>query len=159
MKHAKKLASLLLALVMVFAVATTAFAADETGSITIDNAVVGQTYTIYEILKLESYNKDSGAYSYKATSEWNDFINSADIKGTYVNVDSQGYVTWVKDADAAAFAKLAQAYAKNNPIANQGSTEATDATVTFTGLELGYYLLDSSLGTLCSLDTLSLIHI
>ena len=49
MKHAKKLASLLLALVMVFAVATTAFAADETGSITIDNAVVGQTYTIYEI--------------------------------------------------------------------------------------------------------------
>ena len=81
MKHAKKLASLLLALVMVFAVATTAFAADETGSITIDNAVVGQTYTIYEILKLESYNKDSGAYSYKATSEWNGFINSADIKG------------------------------------------------------------------------------
>ena len=113
MKHAKKLASLLLALVMVFAVATTAFAAGETGSITIDNAVVGQTYTIYEILKLESYNKGSGAYSYKATSDWSDFINSADIKGTYVNVDSQGYVTWVKDADAAAFAKLAQAYAKN----------------------------------------------
>lgn len=153
MKHAKKLASLLLALVMVFAVATTAFAAGETGSITIDNAVVGQTYTIYEILKLESYNKGSGAYSYKATSDWSDFINSADIKGTYVNVDSQGYVTWVKDADAAAFAKLAQAYAKNNSIANQGSTKATDATVTFTGLELGYYLLDSSLGTLCSLDT------
>ena len=141
MKHARKLTSLLLALVMVFAVATTAFAADETGSITIDNAVVGQTYTIYEILKLESYNKDSGAYSYKATSEWNGFINSADIKGTYVNVDSQGYVTWVKDADAAAFAKLAQAYAKNNSIANQGSTKATDATVTFTGLELGLYLL------------------
>ncbi len=70
-----------------------------------------------------------------------------------MNVDSQGYVTWVKDADAAAFAKLAQAYAKNNSIANQGSTKATDATVTFTGLELGYYLLDSSLGTLCSLDT------
>ena len=58
----RKLASLLLALVLVFGLATTAFAAggveepagDEpagstttTGTITIDNAVDGQTYTIY----------------------------------------------------------------------------------------------------------------
>lgn len=37
MKHAKKFASLLLALVMVFALATTAFAEGETGTITVDN--------------------------------------------------------------------------------------------------------------------------
>lgn len=153
MKHTKRLASLLLALVMVFAVATTAFAAPETGSITIDNAVKGQTYTVYQILDLESYNATSGAYSYKAATDWNGFINSDGIKGTYVNVDDQGYVTWVKDADAAAFAKLAQAYAKKNGIANQGSMKADSNTVTFTGLDLGYYLVDSTLGTLCSLDT------
>ena len=56
MKHARKLATLLLALVMVFAVGTTAFAAQEGeltgGSITIDNAVSGQTYSIYQILYL-----------------------------------------------------------------------------------------------------------
>ena len=40
MKHAKKLASLLLALVMVFAVATTAFAAGN-GTITVNNTVSG----------------------------------------------------------------------------------------------------------------------
>ena len=153
MKHAKKFASLLLALVMAFALATTAFAEGETGSITINDAVVGQTYTIYQILDLESYNTTSNAYSYKATTAWNTFINSGAIKGTYVEVDGQGYVTWKTGADAAAFAKAAQKYAKDNSIANQGSVTATTTTVSFTGLDLGYYLVDTTLGTLCALDT------
>lgn len=153
MKHAKKIASLLLALVMVFALATTAFAEGETGSITINDAVVGQTYTIYQILDLESYNASANAYAYKATTAWNTFINSDAIKGTYVEVDAQGYVTWKDDADAAAFAKAAQKYAKDNSITNQGSVTATTTTVSFTGLDLGYYLVDTTLGTLCSLDT------
>ena len=153
MKHMKKLASLLLALVMVFAMAVTANAAGETGSITINDAVVGQTYTIYQILDLESYNAAANAYSYKATTAWNTFINSDAIKGTYVEVDAQGYVTWKDGADAAAFAKAAQKYAKDNSIANQGNVTATTTTVSFTGLDLGYYLVDTTLGTLCSLDT------
>ena len=153
MKHARKLASLLLALVMVFALATTAFATGETGSITINDAVVGQTYTIYQILDLESYNASANAYAYKATTAWNGFINSNAIKGTYVEVDAQGYVTWKDSADAAAFAKLAQKYAKDKSIANQGTVTATTTTVSFTGLDLGYYLVDTTLGTLCSLDT------
>ena len=153
MKQVKKLASVLLALVMALALTATAFAEGETGSITINDAVVGQTYTIYQILDLESYNASANAYSYKATTVWNTFINSDAIKGTYVEVDAQGYVTWKGDADAAAFAKLAQKYAKDNSITNQGSVTATSTTVSFTGLDLGYYLVDTTLGTLCSLDT------
>lgn len=153
MKRTKRIASVLLALVMALSLITTAFAAGETGSITIDNAVVGQTYTIYQILDLESYNKDSGAYAYKATAAWRDFINGADVKSVYVNVDAQGYVTWAKDADVAAFAKLAQKYAADHNIANQGTKTADSTTVGFTNLDLGYYLVDSTLGTICSLDT------
>lgn len=153
MKRAKKFASLLLALVMVFGLAITASAEGETGSITINDAVVGQTYTIYQILDLESYNASANAYAYKATKAWDNFINSEGIKGTYVNVDAQGYVTWKDGADAAAFAKAAQKYAKDNSIGNQGSVTATTTTVSFTGLDLGYYLVDTTLGTLCSLDT------
>ncbi len=153
MKRTKKFASLLLALVMVFGLATTAFAANETGSITINDAIVDQTYTIYQILDLESYNASANAYAYKATTAWNTFINSDAIKGTYVEVDAQGYVTWKDNADAAAFAKAAQKYAKDNSITNQGSVTATSTTVSFIGLDLGYYLVDSTLGTLCSLDT------
>ena len=153
MKHAKKLAGLLLALVMVLSMSVTVFAAGETGTITIDNAVKDQTYTIYEILKLESYDAASNAYSYVATDAWSSFIDSNAIKDVYVKVDDQGYVTWIETASAADFAKAAQKYAKDNSIGNQGATQATDSTVTFDNLELGYYLVDTTLGTLCSLDT------
>ena len=54
MKHAKKLASLLLALVMVFALSTTVYASQEGtltgGSITINDAVPEQIYKAYQIL-------------------------------------------------------------------------------------------------------------
>ena len=145
----KKILSIALVLILML---TVAFAETTGGSITINDAVVGQTYTIYQILDLESYNASANAYAYKATTAWNSFINSDAIKGTYVEVDAQGYVTWKDGADAAAFAKAAQEYAKKNSIANQGSVTAT-TTVSFTGLDLGYYLVDSTLGTLCSLDT------
>lgn len=152
MRNTKKFVGLLLALVMILAVGA-AMAEGETGSITINDAVVGQTYTIYQILDLESYNASVNAYAYKAATAWNAFINSDAIKGTYVEVDAQGYVTWKDGADAAAFAKAVQKYAKDNSIANQGSVTATTTTVSFTGLDLGYYLVDTTLGTLCSLNT------
>lgn len=153
MKHVKRIASLVLALVMVLALSAGVFAAAvNEGRITIDNAITGQTYTIYEILHLESYNKELNAYSYKATAAWKDFVESKDIKDTYLVTNDQGYVTWVENADAAAFAKLAQAYAANLS-SNQGRTKAISATVVFDNLDLGYYLVDSTLGTLCSLDT------
>ena len=153
MSNTRKLVSLLLAVVLTLGLAALGFAEGETGSITINDAVVGQTYTIYQILDLESYNASANAYAYKATTAWNTFINSDAIKGTYVNVDDQGYVTWVKDADAAAFAKAAQKYAKDNSIANQGTVTADATKVSFTELDLGYYLVDTTLGTLCALDT------
>ena len=150
----KKTMSVLLALVLLLALSVPAMAAGE-GTITINNAVVGQTYTIYRILELESYNSMTNAYSYKATTDWKDFINSDGIKGTYMDVDAQGYVTWKDGADAAAFAKLARAYAANasNNVTAQGTANADSTNVTFNNLELGYYLVDSTLGTLCSLDT------
>ena len=153
MKYVRKSLALLLALILVLALGGTAFAEGETGSITINNAVVGQTYTIYQILDLESYNASANAYSYKATTAWSGFINSDDIKDIYVSVDGQGYVTWNTGADEVAFAKAAQKYAKDNSIKNQGTETAASATVSFTGLKLGYYLVDTTLGTLCSLDT------
>ena len=154
MKLFKKLAGLLLAMVMVFSMSTVAFAAhgtnDDTGSITIDDAEEGHTYNAYQILVLESYNTDAKAYAYKANSAWESWLKT---QTNYVSFDAQGYVTWVKDADAAAFAKAALAYAKSANI-NPDATETADsATVKFENLNLGYYLLDTTLGTLCSLDT------
>lgn len=160
MKHAKKFASLLLALVMVLSMSVTAFADQEGeltgGSITINDAVVGQTYKVYQILYLESYSTDengnaTGAYAYKANGVWADWLKT---QTAYVKIDAQGYVTWVEGASAADFAKAAQAHAKDTGIAPDADpVTATTTTVEFEELKLGYYLVDTTLGTLCSLDT------
>ena len=159
MKLTKKLAGILLALAMVLGLAATALATQEGtltgGSITINDAVPGQVYKAYQILYLESYNADANAYAYKANSAWEPWLKT---QTAYLSFDAQGYVTWVKDADAAAFAKLAQAQAASMtadatataPAAAEG---ATYSTVKFENLKLGYYLVDTTLGTLCSLDT------
>lgn len=152
MKHTKLL-SLILAIALVFSFASSVMATQEGttgGSITIDNAVVGQTYNAYQILYIESYNATSGAYAYKANSAWENWLKT---QTTYVSFDSQGYVTWVKGADAAAFAKAAQAYVTTNKLSADVTEEAKSTEVKFEDLKLGYYLIDTTLGTLCSLDT------
>ena len=62
-------------------------------------------------------------------------------------------MTWVKDADVAAFAKAALAHAKEANINPVATRTADSTTVKFENLNLGYYLIDTTLGTLCSLDT------
>lgn len=148
-------------LVMAFAVATPAFALTEGdlngGTITINDAIPQQTYNIYQVLYIESYNAESGAYAYKANSVWAEWV--AD-QTQYVTVDEQGYVTWKEGANAADFAKAALTHAKDALIGPDGTQSAPVAeegeqysTVTFGNLKLGYYLVDSSAGALCSLDT------
>ena len=157
MKHVKKLLGLLLALTLSLTLCLPAFAANGTnnnsGSITINDAEVGHTYSIYQVMVLESYDKDKNAYAYKAHSDWADWLKT---QTQYVSIDNQGYITWVgqtDDSTIAAFAKNALAHAKSNNIAPVEEVTATSATVRFTNLNLGYYLVDTTLGTLCSLDT------
>ena len=157
----KKIISLILALMMILSLAVTAFAAEETGSITINGISQDSTYEIYQLLDLESYNTESGAYSYKVNANWTAFFDTADAKA-YIAVDEAGYVTWKAaetDAAVAAFAKLALAYAKETGIdpvqssENEGQFVLTGNTGKFSNLSLGYYLVDSTLGALCGLTT------
>ena len=159
----KKLVNILLVLAMVLGMIPTMVNAEKSyntndGKITINPAKENQVYKIYEVLKLESFDSDKRAYAYKATEAWEAFINSAGIKEVYVNVDAQGYVTWVpgkdNEAGAAEFAAKALAHAKaNNIVATATKESGNSTTVEFTGLNLGYYLVDSSLGALCGLTT------
>ena len=162
MKYMKKLITLLAVLTLALAMAVPAFAASSTGTITIDNAVTGTTYKAYRIFDLESYDTDKNAYSYKLNSAWNGFpeysttIDGNTVSATdFFSVNSAGYIEWngaKKDAGAD-FAKLAKAFVDANSIACDKKETASGATVTFTDLTLGYYLVDTSLGSLCSLDT------
>lgn len=158
MKHGKKLVSLLLALVMVMGLAVTAMADEttKTGSITISNPVDGESYDIYKMFDLESYNT-SGDHAYKITNDWKDFVTTGagkdyfQLDGEYVTVKKD--VTIADNSDTAAkLAKDALAYAKEKGLSPLATLDKNNS-FTKTGLALGYYLVDSSLGTLCSLDT------
>lgn len=161
MKLIKKIAAIMFAFMMVVSMSCNVKADDTTtatGTITINNAIPEQTYTIYKILDLESYSpkeengKETGNFAYKPSSEWESFIKGENVRDKYFTFEGE-YVSWKENADPAEFAKLALNYAKTNSKANQGSVTASGTPVQFIGLGLGYYLVDSSVGTLCSLDT------
>lgn len=154
MKYIKRTLALLLAVVLVLALSISAFAVDTNGSIKVDNAVVNKTYTLYRIFDLDSHNTDYSAINYKVSAKWANFFVTGAAGLNYVTIDDMGYVTWKDGANAADFAAAAIAYAtKANGIANDGQQKATSSIVEFTNLPLGYYLVQSDLGALCSLDT------
>ena len=159
MKHVKKLASLLLALVMVCALATTAFAAGETGSITVDNPIEGQTYIAYKIFDV-TYNSDQSAYSYtiNSTDPWFTAVSNyaktenSGLTLTQVNGSTTYNVSTTADFSAPKFADALKA----NVADKTGGIELTaqdDGTVSATGLPLGYYFVASTSGALCNLTT------
>lgn len=174
MKLIKKIAAILFAFMMVVSMSCNVKADDTTtattetgdGKITINNAIPGQIYKIYKILELESYDPTTGNYAYKVTPEWKNFVDG-DGNAYLKRVDGTDYVNWVGDATnkgahVKEFAKNAIAYVKkaNSPVITYKEKNAPDAsagkttsTVTFDSLPLGYYLVDSSAGSLCGLDT------
>ena len=62
-------------------------------------------------------------------------------------------MTWIDGQDAAAFSAAALKYATDNAIVSDGQQTASGSNVKFENLPLGYYLVESGLGALCSLDT------
>ena len=149
----KRVTSSLLALVLLLALAGTAVAEDK-GSITIDNAIVGKTYTIYRIFNLNSHNTDYSAINYTVSEKWTAFFAEGAPGRAYVDIDkTYGYVVWKTGASPANFAAEAMKFAADKGIAHDGQAVAAPGTVKFDDLALGYYLVKSDLGALCSLDT------
>lgn len=153
-KATKKLMAALLAVAMVCAMAAPAWAAG-TGSITIEKAVSGETYTIYKMFDLNSYDSTAGTYSYTVDSNWKAFFATGAEGANYITLDPNGHPTWVKSANAPEFAQKALAWAKTQSAITAAATSqiASSNTLTFSNLALGYYLVDTSLGVLCGLNT------
>ena len=147
MKHASKLTSLLLALVMVFALATTAFAQDitvtgGTGSITISNAAKGETYTIYKLFDA-TVNADGSSIAY--TGEIPECLQ------TYFTADANGYISATADAkngenmsdELKAALKAWTATAEKTAFA-----ESDGSALNFKELPYGYYVVTTTQGDL-----------
>lgn len=171
MRFMKRIAAIMLSVVMVLGMSSVVSATTTSensgtsestkGKITITNAIPGQTYTIYRILDLESYNATTSSYAYKVATGWDKFVDAPGAGSDYLVKDATSdYVTWktgvstTDDTVIAKFAKKALAYAKDTTNSvTADAKDATTATVVFDELALGYYLVESSTGALCSLTT------
>ncbi len=164
MKLIKKIAAIMFAFMMVVSMSCNVKAEDtegvygqNDGSIKITGALQGQTYTIYEMLKLESFSGNN--YSYKIADGWENFFKEGAEGAAYMQKDENGYMSFRTgkdgDDDRREFAQKALVYAKKTTGINtkSESTKENETTVTFNGLNLGYYLVGSTTGALCGLDT------
>lgn len=144
----KKIIAMLLALMIVMSMGTTAFAATH-DSITINEAKVGEEYKLYKMFDLVVDNvEDPTNYSYTVNSAWSSFFAAGGAGAQYITVKN-GYVTDITDAAALAKAAANWTGKPGDPV----TVEATTETVVFDNLENGYYLITSTLGTFAMTET------
>lgn len=166
MKKIKKFVGLILAVVMVIAMAVTAFADDAaqgttatTGKITIASPKAGNEYTIYKIFDV-TYNESKTAYSYMISenSEWFGVVKTyADETNSGISITKatagNQYVVNV-DGDKFSPAKFAQELKDNvNKKTGTSKTAVANQDLEFADLPLGYYLVKTETGALCNLTT------
>lgn len=152
MKSIKKLICMLFMLVL----SIVNVSAAELGTITINKAIVNEEYKIYKVLDLETYDKVNNHYIYRATNEWKAFLDEATDYLEARNENGDKYYVWkdgVNESRAKEFAEKAYKYAKDNNIKTPFTKKATSTSVVFDNLDLGYYLVDSSVGALLHLTT------
>lgn len=165
MKHTRQFFALVLALVLTLGLCATAFA-DEArhGSITISNPAQGKTYEVFKLLDVVEDESDlaNKGFIYKLTADaWATFITTVqDGSGeNYFNLFENGGTKYVLANEnlkpgIADFAAKAKAYAEEKELQPVQTATASDGNeLTISGLDLGYYLVRSDLGILCSLDT------
>ncbi|MFR4016768.1 MAG: SpaH/EbpB family LPXTG-anchored major pilin [Holdemanella porci] len=162
MKLIKKIAAIMFAFMMVVSMgcnikAVEGTSPETTGTLTINYVKENQTYKLYKILDLESFSGDN--YSYTIATGWEGFFKSGGEGATYMENNENGYISFKKGMDAEdnlrKFAQKALEYATNKKITpvETFTTTTGQTTITKDSLDLGYYLLDSSVGTLCSLSS------
>lgn len=145
MKRTRKLASLLLALVMVFALATTAFAQDVpgsggTGSITISNAAKGETYTIYKLFAA-TVNADGSSIAYTG--------DIPESLSEYFQKDANGYISATPTAKngenmSDGLKAALKTWTRNAPATSSAVSDGS--ALNFNGLFFGYYVVTTSQG-------------
>ena len=163
MKTMEKLFTVLLALAMTLAVAVPAFAAGTTGSITITNPQGDHTYKAYKIFDV-TYSGDNHSYTISNTdpayATVNEYAGVTDNGLKLTAVAGTGkYNVSFDDAKFSA-ASFAQHLKTNVDSLGTGTIFTKDGnTMKASGLDLGYYFVSGTSGTVCELATAKNIEI
>ena len=159
MKHTKKALALLMVLVMSLSLLTVTVLAAGTGKITIENATAGMEYKLYKVFDASYIDgttggtKPAGAtYTIKSTDPWYSLVSASGSPfvltedtanpGTYIvsiaENQQETVATWFQSVDASSLTPTKTDTPTNN-------------TVTFSGLDKGYYYIKSGVGATVTL--------
>ena len=159
----KKFLSILLALTLVLSLGITAFATEDTGSITITNATIGNSYSLYKIFDA-TYSTDANgnaeAVSYSITTE-NQFFSylfgeDGTAENTYFTYDAVTSAVTRKDgtqnSDIIGYL-TDMVRSVENAFTAVETKIADDEIVVFGELPYGYYLIDKGNGAAVTIDS------
>ena len=159
----KKFLSILLVLTMVLSLGITAFAAENTGSITITNATIGDGYSLYKIFDATystdaSGNADAVSYSITADNQFFAYMFGADGKteNTYFAYDAvTGAVTRKEGTQNSDIINYLtdMVRSETNSFTAVKSETAADETLVFADLPYGYYLIDKGNDAVVTIDS------
>lgn len=145
MNKLKRILPIILAVVTIAAMSVTVYAED-TGTITVQNAAKGETYSIYKIFDATiseaqtAGESDSIAYTFAGDLP-------ASLSGVFEKIGDTDYVQKKDGAtDAAVFAALAS-YVEAEGLSPVQSDAAAGGPLEFTNVPYGYYYVTSSLGS------------
>ena len=157
MKTTRKILAVVFAVVMVLVMSLPVSAAGN-GSITVTNATTGKDYSAYKVFDL-TYTGDNVAYTYTKTGASDAFYTAlttttgenaspftltpttnADVYNVSTSETAENIAAWLKTNENL----LGSAAA---------TTEAASETVSFTGLDFGYYYVTSELGSAVTLTS------
>ena len=159
----KRLFSLMIALVMVLSLGITAFAEENTGSITITNATVGDSYSLFHIFNA-TYSTDANgktdavSYSIEKDNQFFSYMFGADGKteNTYFTYDDvTGAVTRKEGTQNSDIVKYLTDMVRSEADNFDAVTTETaaDETVVFDDLPYGYYLIDKGNGAAVTINS------
>lgn len=141
MKKVKRIASVLLATVMVLAMSISALAAGNTQTITITNAAKGETYKVYKLFDASITGSEGGsiAYTGEIPTELEAYFQE-DGAGNITATDAAG----TGDAMSDGLKSALKTWTKGATAAD--TKEGTGSSVVFSNLAPGYYVVTTSQG-------------
>ena len=156
----KKLISILLVMAMVVSLSVAAFADENTGSITITNATIDETYELYRIFDAsisKDANGDTNAVSYTVKdSQFFEALFGADgtAENTYFTYNANtGTVTKKENVNDSELIKYLTDLVATGNFQEDASIKATSDEVKFEDIPYGYYLITSTLGTTVTINS------
>ena len=153
----------MMAVVLVLSLGVTAFAAENTGSITITNATKDDTYSIYKIFDATystdaDGNADAVSYSITTDNQFFSYMFGTDGKteNTYFAYDAvTGAVTRKEGTEKSDIISYLtdMVRSEKDSFTAVDSEKATGETLVFSDLPYGYYLIDKGVGAAVTIDS------